>query len=298
MSGTTLYAGGDFTTAGGVPANYIAKWNGSAWSALGSGMDSVVYALAVSGTHSLRWGRVHHGGRGDGQLHCQMERQRLVGLGLGDERRLAHVYALAVSGTTLYAGGELHHGGRGDGQLHRQLERQRLVGLGLGDGRRLALRLCAGGERDHSLRWGRVHHGGRGDGQLHRRLERQRLVGLGLGDETAGSLRLAADGSGHLFVGGVFSLAGTNVSPFIAQANIGAGLSAGRLGSLVYSPATGFGCTFSDATIGQPYHIQSSPSLAAGSWTNFTNFTYTGPMVISDRSAAAGPKKFYRAVSP
>ena len=25
----TLYAGGDFTTAGGVSANYIAKWDGS-----------------------------------------------------------------------------------------------------------------------------------------------------------------------------------------------------------------------------------------------------------------------------
>jgi hypothetical protein len=56
VSGTTLYAGGWFTTAGGVTANYIAKWNGSAWSALGSGMggDSgfagSVFALAVSGT--------------------------------------------------------------------------------------------------------------------------------------------------------------------------------------------------------------------------------------------------------
>ena len=53
MSGTNLYAGGDFTTAGGVTANYIAKWDGSAWSALGSGMSATmrcVYALAVSGT--------------------------------------------------------------------------------------------------------------------------------------------------------------------------------------------------------------------------------------------------------
>jgi hypothetical protein len=66
----------------------------------------------------------------------------------------------------------------------------------------------------------------------------------------------------------------------------------------VYSPTTGFGCTFSDAIVGQPYHIQTSPSLAAGSWTNFTNFTYTQAMVISDPSAALGPKKFYRAVSP
>ena len=52
------------------------------------------------------------------------------------------------------------------------------------------------------------------------------------------------------------------------------------------------------ATIGQPYRIQTSPSLAAGSWTDFTNFTYTWPVVISDPSAAAGPMKFYRAVSP
>ena len=50
VSGTNLYAGGDFTRAGGLTANYIAKWNGSAWSALGSGMDGDVYALAMSGS--------------------------------------------------------------------------------------------------------------------------------------------------------------------------------------------------------------------------------------------------------
>ena len=31
-----LIAGGSFTTAGGISANYIAKWNGSSWSPLGS----------------------------------------------------------------------------------------------------------------------------------------------------------------------------------------------------------------------------------------------------------------------
>jgi hypothetical protein len=41
--------GGFFTNAGGVPANNIAKWNGSTWSALGSGVDSSVLALAVFG---------------------------------------------------------------------------------------------------------------------------------------------------------------------------------------------------------------------------------------------------------
>ena len=43
-------AGGDFTTAGGVPANYIAKWDGTSWSALGNGMNNAVLALAVIGT--------------------------------------------------------------------------------------------------------------------------------------------------------------------------------------------------------------------------------------------------------
>ena len=103
MSGTNLYAGGYFTTAGGVPANYIAKWDGSAWSALGSGMNGICLCAGGERDQSLRWGRVHHGGRGAGQLHRQMGRQRLVGLGLGDERQ--RVYALAVSGTNLYAGG-------------------------------------------------------------------------------------------------------------------------------------------------------------------------------------------------
>jgi hypothetical protein len=50
-----LYAGGNFTNAGGSAANYIAQWDGSSWSALGSGMNnyvenSYVEALTVSGS--------------------------------------------------------------------------------------------------------------------------------------------------------------------------------------------------------------------------------------------------------
>src|ERR1017187_3785961 len=51
VSGGTLYAGGYFTNAGGIAANDIAQWNGSSWSALGSGISGgVVFALAVSGS--------------------------------------------------------------------------------------------------------------------------------------------------------------------------------------------------------------------------------------------------------
>jgi hypothetical protein len=50
--GPALYAGGSFTTAGGVTASRMAKWNGTSWSALGSGMNSSfgwegIAALAV-----------------------------------------------------------------------------------------------------------------------------------------------------------------------------------------------------------------------------------------------------------
>jgi len=46
-SGPALYAGGYFTSAGGVPVHHIAKWDGTSWSALGSDFDESVAALTV-----------------------------------------------------------------------------------------------------------------------------------------------------------------------------------------------------------------------------------------------------------
>lgn len=42
-----IVVAGDFTMAGGRPANRIARWDGSAWHPLGSGMENTVRALAV-----------------------------------------------------------------------------------------------------------------------------------------------------------------------------------------------------------------------------------------------------------
>jgi len=42
-----LIAAGPFTTAGGVTVNYIARWDGSSWQTLGSGMNRRVCALTV-----------------------------------------------------------------------------------------------------------------------------------------------------------------------------------------------------------------------------------------------------------
>ena len=46
-AGPALYVGGWFTSAGGTPMNRIAKWNGTSWSTLASGLDSKVWALTV-----------------------------------------------------------------------------------------------------------------------------------------------------------------------------------------------------------------------------------------------------------
>ena len=48
-----LYVGGRFNVIGDLVANYIAKWDGTRWSALGSGMNEfgLVAALAVSGSN-------------------------------------------------------------------------------------------------------------------------------------------------------------------------------------------------------------------------------------------------------
>lgn len=43
-----VVAGGYFTSAGGVPANAIARWNGASWAPLGSGLPGTVFALTVA----------------------------------------------------------------------------------------------------------------------------------------------------------------------------------------------------------------------------------------------------------
>ena len=138
VSGTTLYAGGDFTMAGGSVATNIAQWNGSCWSALGLGMNEEVSALAMAG------GTLYAGGSFTGRRrllhwHRAMERDQLVGPRVGVEQRC--VCAGGV-GQHVVCGWCVHEGGRRCGQLHRAMEREQLVGPRFWGGR---LCECAGG---------------------------------------------------------------------------------------------------------------------------------------------------------
>jgi hypothetical protein len=110
VSGSDVYAGGDFTTAGGSAANHIAKWNGSSWSALGSGMGGggdTVYALAVSGSNLYAGGQFTTVGGSAANYIAKWNGSSwsALGSGMGPSGSSPFVSALAVSGSDLYAGG-------------------------------------------------------------------------------------------------------------------------------------------------------------------------------------------------
>ncbi len=74
--------------------------------------------------------------------------------------------------------------------------------------------------------------------------------------------------------------------------------SAGRFTNFKFSAETGFSFIFRDGTVGQPYRIQRSSSMAAGSWANWQSFTYSEPLALTDLGAVSIERRFYRAVSP
>ncbi|MFH0909479.1 MAG: IPT/TIG domain-containing protein, partial [bacterium] len=104
--GTNLYAGGAFTTAGGVAANRVAKWNGARWSSLGSGMDIVVYVVAPVWTHLYAGGTFTTAGGVAASCIAKWNGSSWTNLGSGISGGMeVSVYALAHDGTNLYVGG-------------------------------------------------------------------------------------------------------------------------------------------------------------------------------------------------
>jgi hypothetical protein len=97
-----LYIGGSFTAVGEAQASSIAKWDGSAWSALGSGMNSQVYALAVSGSDLYAGGYFTTAGGVSANYIAKWNGSAWSALGLGMNNSVS---ALAVSGSDLYAAG-------------------------------------------------------------------------------------------------------------------------------------------------------------------------------------------------
>lgn len=103
-----MFAGGRFTTAGGISANYIAKWDGTNWSALGTGLNSFSFALAASGSDVYVGGQFSTAGGISANRIAKWDGTNWSSLGVGLDN-ICH--ALAVDGSNLYAGGEFFNAG-------------------------------------------------------------------------------------------------------------------------------------------------------------------------------------------
>ena len=104
-----IYIGGEFSSIQGIPAKGIAKWNGTAWSALGSGINGRINAIAVSGNDvyvggsfnvAVSDGMARNVAKWDGTAWTRM------GNGLGGGTHV--VRSVAVYGGNVYIGGSFN----------------------------------------------------------------------------------------------------------------------------------------------------------------------------------------------
>jgi hypothetical protein len=109
ISGTDVYIGGEFNNVGGVANTaYIAKWNGSAWSALSTGCNGTVYALAISGTDVYAGGTFNIAGGVSVAYVAKWNGSSWSALGLGCN---GYVFALAINAGDVYVGGQFSSAG-------------------------------------------------------------------------------------------------------------------------------------------------------------------------------------------
>jgi len=101
-----MYVGGEFFGIGGVKAHRIAKYSpaNNTWSALGSGTNGVVYAIAVLGNDLYVGGRFSEAGGIPANYIAKYSPASDTWSSLGSGMDY-EVYAIAVLGNDLYVGG-------------------------------------------------------------------------------------------------------------------------------------------------------------------------------------------------
>ncbi len=103
VSGSNVYAGGSFTTVGGVAALRIAKWNGTAWSSFGTGLDAQVKAIAINGSNMYIGGEFTFSAGGAANRIAKWDGSSWSALGSGLDNA---VNAIAIDGSgNVYVGG-------------------------------------------------------------------------------------------------------------------------------------------------------------------------------------------------
>ncbi len=299
VSGNELYAGGSFTNAGDTLATRVARWDGTSWSALGAGLSRAlapsvgnVKALAVSGSDLYAGGDFDRAGGLSVTNIAKWDGAQWTALGNGVNNG---VETLLVAGSDLYVGGhftlaggiEVHRLACWNGTAWQAVGNE--ISSDLYSVESLAFSggyLYAGGTFRPHMFESTPNRIARWDGR------NWSALGSGLDASVSAVLAWGED----LYVGGSFIKAGATISSRVARAKIG--LAPGRFADMAASPSAGFRATFLDASVGQTYRLQASPSLALESWTDYTNFIYSGPVIVPAPAGGSGSKSFFRAVTP
>ena len=217
VSGRDLYASGYFTSAGGVPANSIAKWNGSTWETLGSGLKGSVAALAMSGSDLYVGGGFTSAGGVPANRIAKWNGSNWSALGSGlDGDYLTQVRTLAISDNNLYVGGWFTTAGGNPAQNIARWDGSTWSALGSGMNNSVGALAVSGSD---------LYVGGdftSAGGIPANRIAKWNgsnwsALGSGL-DGGVGALAVSGD---RLYVGGSFLNAGGQFSPYAAYVNLG-----------------------------------------------------------------------------
>src|SRR5262245_60164496 len=291
--GNNLYAGGSISLGGG--GGNVVRWNGSHWSAVSAG-NAVPYVYVLVASGSI----LYVGGAGFVDSTC-ISRMNADGswstLGSGVSGTSDDfVQGLAVSGSNVYVGGFFTQAGTNGAASIAQWNGSSWSSLDGGVNGSVYALAVSGGDLYVG---GRLFAAGFGPGSVPvngiAKWNGSSWSALGSGvNSNVWAMAVSGD---DLYVGGDFTTAGGAAAAYVAKANIN-GPRPGQFSNLTYSSVTGFSFTFLDASVGRQYRIQSSPSLSPPTWSDYTNFTYTGPIVITESAASSGGDKFFRAVTP
>jgi len=109
-SGSNIYVGGQFASAGEIAADGIAKWNGSSWSSVGNGVragarDGLVMALALNRSDLYAGGKFITAGEVNAHNIAKWNGSTWSAMGSGIHGDMERVRTIAINGSDVYVGG-------------------------------------------------------------------------------------------------------------------------------------------------------------------------------------------------
>jgi hypothetical protein len=211
-TGPALYAAGSFSTADGIPANNVARWDGASWQPLGLGTGGVVHALAVYQAELYAGGYFDSAGEVAASRIARWNGASWAPVGTGTDGTIC---ALNVFNGVLYVGGTFNRAG----------EVSYLAGLATWDGvvwsgsAWLLGGVYAFSELDGELYVGGDFSSAYGVPWNHVVRFNPTIGWQTLGDGTDGRVSALSAYNGQLCVGGYFSSAGGVPADHLARWN-------------------------------------------------------------------------------